>query len=183
MESAIGKLIAKKEQGALETFVRTYEWSMNVISTIVFVCTSLLIVPFMKVYTANVTDVNYIQPALGYWLVIGAFFSCIRLPYQNIVESAGHFRETRNGAIVEAVINIGLSLLLIKPLGSVGVAIGTAVAMAFRTLQYAVYSYKHIVKRSWLLIVKRLTITGINAAIIIVPFFVFGIDNILICFR
>ncbi len=178
IESTIGKMLATKN-AQLTSFVSMYECGMNIISAVVFGCTALLVVPFMKVYMMNITDADYIQPALGCWLVLGAFFSCIRLPYQNIVESAGHFKETRGGAIIEAVINIVLSIALIKSLGSVGVAIGTAAAMAFRTIQYAMYSYKHILKISYLRLIKRLAITVVNILIIIIPYILFGIEHVL----
>lgn len=178
IEAAIGKMIATKDK-QLQSFIDMYEWGINIISTISFVCTALLIVPFMKVYTMGVTDANYICPFLGYWLILGSFFACVRLPYQNVVESAGHFKQTRNGAIAEAAINLGFSVILIKPLGAVGVAMGTVFAMAFRTVQYAIYSYKHILKRPFSVLLKRFITTLVNIALIIVPYYIFRIDDIL----
>lgn len=178
VEASIGKLIASKDK-QLDNFISVYELGMNIISTIVFVSTAILIIPFMKVYMMDVTDVNYIRPALGYWLVFASFLACIRLPYQNIVESAGHFKETRNGAIIEAALNIVLSLILIHSFGAVGVAVGTAFAMAFRTIQYALYSYKHIMKRSYLILLKRMITTGVNISVIMIPYFVLKLDDVL----
>ena len=179
IEAVIGKMIATSKSKQLNSFVSTYELGINVISIISFTCTALLIVPFMQVYTAGVTDVDYIQPMLGYFLVLGSFLACVRLPYQSMVESAGHFKETRNGAILEAVINVTLSLILVNIWGAVGVAIGTVFAMAFRTIQYAIYSYRKILRKSPWLLLKRFGISIINILIIIVPYFVFGVDEIL----
>ena len=180
MEGTIGKMIASGEKKELNIFLEMYEWAMNVISVVAFACTAVLIAPFMKVYTVNVTDAEYIQPVLGIWLVAAAFFSCIRLPYQNVVESAGHFKQTRNGAIIEAMINLGLSLVLIGTFGAVGVAVGTTFAMAFRTIQYAIYSSKYILKRSMFAFLKRAIITGINVMTIIVPFYLLKTDSLLL---
>ena len=175
IESTIGKMIAAKDP-QLKDFIDLYEFGINVISVVVFGCTAVLITPFMRIYTTNITDAEYIQPFLGYWLVLGSFFACIRLPYQSMVESAGFFRETRKGAIIEALLNIGLSLALIVPLGSVGVAVGTAFATAFRTLQYALFSAKHILKRSYFHFAKRAIVTAINTLAILIPYFVFRVD-------
>ena len=179
IESLIGKLIAAKSK-QLESFVDMYEWVINVISTVVFGCTAVLIVPFAKVYTLDITDADYIQPALGYLLVLGSFFASIRLPYQSMVESAGHFKQTRNGAIIEALINLGLSLALIVPFKAVGVAIGTVVAMVFRTIQYAFYSSKNILKRSCLFFIKRGIVTTANILILAIPYQLCGIDVFLL---
>ncbi len=178
VEASIGKMIASREK-QMERFVNAYELGMNVVSTAVFACTAILIVPFMKVYMNGVTDADYIQPALGYCLVLGSFFACIRLPYQNIVESAGHFKETRNGALAEAAINIVISLALVGTFGAVGVALGTVFAMAFRTIQYAMYCDKQLLKRSYQHLLKRMLVTCFNIAVIIAPYFVLKLDNVL----
>ena len=182
MESVIGKMIASGKREELVSFVDVYEWVISVISIIAFVCTAILIAPFMKVYTLSVTDADYIQPILGYLLVFASFLECIRLPYKSMVESAGHFKQTRNGAIVEASINIGVSLLFIKPFGSVGVAFGTVMAMAFRTLQYAIYSTKVILKRKYRFILKRVLITLINVLLIMLPYMLTGMDAMLMSY-
>ena len=64
---------------------------------------------------------------------------CIRLPYQAAVYAAGHFKQTRNGAAAEAVINISLSVCLVPFAGLIGVAVGTFAAMTVRTVQYIWY--------------------------------------------
>lgn len=176
MESVIGKMIANDDNEQLNSFVEMYEWIINVISVVAFGCTAVLLVPFVKVYTLNITDAEYIQPALGYWLVAAAFISCIRLPYQNVVESAGHFKETRNGAVVEALINVVTSIVLVGFFGAVGVAAGTTFAMAFRTVQYAAYSSRKILKRSCVAILKRAVTTGVNIILFMVPYFLFELD-------
>ena len=70
--------------------------------------------------------------------------SCMRRPYQMAVEAAGHFKQTRNGAILEVIVNIVVSVVMLKLFGIIGVLIGTFAAAMIRTLQYAFYSYKHI---------------------------------------
>ena len=178
IEATIGKMIATKDK-QLDSFLDIYEWGINLISTIAFICTAILIVPFMNVYMNGVTDANYLQPVLGLVLVLGAFLACVRLPYQNIVESAGHFKQTRRGAIIEASINISFSIALVGSFGAVGVAMGTVFAIAFRTVQYALYAYKHIVNRSRILLLKRVITTFLNIVCVCVVYVLFDINGIL----
>ena len=147
MEAAFGNMLAKQEDKILHRNVGLLEFIIFYISTICFSAAIVLIVSFVTVYTAGIEDVNYSRPLFGVLLCVAEMFWCIRIPYQSVVLAAGQFKETRNGAIAEPVINIIISLVLVWKLGLTGVAIGTVVAMAFRTIQYAVYMSKKIVIR------------------------------------
>ena len=179
IEAILGKMIAAKEQSKLLNGMNMYEWIINVISIVAFSSTAVLIIPFMQVYTKDFTDMNYIQPLFGYLLCVAFYFSCVRLPYQSVVEAAGHFKNTRNGAITEAVINIAVSLMLVKWLGCNGVAVGTVAAMLFRTVQYAIYASKIILQRSLMHIVKRFVVSAVNIGAIMFVYLKFGLNEIL----
>jgi len=159
MESLLGHFLAKEEKYKIKMSIEIYEWVINVISIIAFSCTAILIVPFMQVYTKGASDTNYMQPVFGWILSIAFFLACIRLPYQNLVEAAGHFKKTRNGAIWEAAINVMTSIILVERLGCAGVAIGTTAAMLFRTIQYGIYVSRNIINRSVLVFIKRLLVS------------------------
>ena len=164
VEAAFGNMIAKGEKKVLERNLSLFEFLIYSLSTLLFTCLGILIVSFVSVYTKGVTDVNYIRPEFGYLIAISEFFNCIRIPYQAVARAAGHYRQTRNGAIFEAVINIVISLVLVKRWGLVGVTVGTLCAMLFRTLQYSIYISKNIVNRSVFVTFKRLLISGVNSA-------------------
>ncbi|HDR7334336.1 TPA: polysaccharide biosynthesis C-terminal domain-containing protein [Bacillus anthracis] len=154
--AALGNMIANKEDKALSENFRIYEFFLFTAATIAFTCTALLIVPFVMVYTKGVNDVNYYRPLFGYMVSASMFFYCIRIPYDDLVEAVGHFKETRNGAIFESLMNITISIIFVQKLGLIGVTIGTLCAMVFRTFQYALYSSKHILNRSIRVVIKRL---------------------------
>ena len=154
--AALGNMIANKEDRALSENFRIYEFFLFTAATIAFTCTALLIVPFVMVYTKGVNDVNYYRPLFGYMVSASMFFYCIRIPYDDLVEAVGHFKETRNGAIFESLMNITISIIFVQKLGLIGVTIGTLCAMVFRTFQYALYSSKHILNRSIRVVIKRL---------------------------
>ena len=94
-----------------------------------FTCAAMLIVPFVLVYTQGIVDVDYNQPLLGYIMCLAYWINIIRLPYQNVMETAGHFMQTKKMAIIEAVLNVGISCILVMMFGIVGVAVGTVIAM------------------------------------------------------
>lgn len=180
IEAMLGDTIAKESTVQLNAKVNAYEWVLNVISCIALICSAMLIVPFVMIYTQGVSDTNYEQPIFAYLLCFATFMSCIRLPYQNLVEASGHFKETRNGAIGEAIINIVVSVMFVKKWGCVGVAIGTIVAMTVRTIQYAEYASKFILFRNSKIYLKRFIVSFISIAVTMTMFYVFNLGDVLV---
>ena len=136
IDASFGDMIARGEKEQLNKSFNAYELFYFTITTIAYTCTLILIVPFIKVYTAGITDANYIRPLFASLLVISEFIWAVRLPYSGLTLAAGHFKQTRKGAWVEAISNIVISLILVWKLGITGVAIGTLVAMAIRTVEF-----------------------------------------------
>lgn len=168
ISAAFGNMLAKKETEALLHNLRLYELMVYTLSIILYSTTFLLITPFVMVYTDGIIDANYNRPIFGYIMSIAYLFFCIRIPYQNIVEVAGHFKQTKKGAYVEAILNLSVSIIFSVKYGIVGVAIGILVAMAFRTFQYAFYVSNNIIIRSHKEFLKRLLLSGVTFAIIII---------------
>lgn len=125
-----------------------YELINQIIVTIIYACTLVLIVPFVGIYTQGIHDINYIRPAFAIIFVIAEFFYMLRTPYNMIIATSGHFKETKTGAWIESIINVVFSVILIFKYGMVGVAIGTLIAMIYRTIDLFCYSDRVILKRS-----------------------------------
>ena len=156
MEAAFGNMWAKNEIETAKRNFRLYEFSMFTFVSIVFSCVGILIVPFIRVYTKGVTDTNYILYSFAILVTITEAMYCIRNPYLTLVQATGHYKETKNGAAVEAIINIAISIVLVNIVGLNGVIIGTLVANTFRTVQYAIYISRNIFHRSLLEVGKRM---------------------------
>lgn len=143
-----GDMLAKGEYENLNKKFSNYEVIYNSLCVVIFLCTFLLIVPFVQVYTDGVNDVNYMRYDFAFLFVLSEFIAMIRVPYSSIVQTAGHFKETQKGAWVEAIVNIVLSVILVKQFGLIGVTIGTIVAMTIRTIEFSYHSSKYIIKRN-----------------------------------
>ena len=149
--AAIGNLIAKGEENALQTSFELYQMVNTAAVTFACVVEAILILPFVRIYTNGVTDALYIRPVFAYTMIAAQWFFCMRIPYNNTIYAAGQYRETKFGAYLEVLLNLSLSLVLLKPLGICGVAVGTFVAMAARAVYMAWYLSKHLLFRKlWL---------------------------------
>ncbi len=81
--------------------------------------------------------------------------------YTNFKEAAGIFYEDRYVALAQLVFNIGISLILVKPLGVAGVMIGSIVgALIPYFTAYPKYVYKNVLGRDYKEYI-RVTITGV----------------------
>ena len=178
-EAPLGINIAKKQQDKLNENTKKVEMLTFASATIIYGCTAKLLIPFVSLYTNGIIDVNYIMPTYAILICTHQFLSCIRLPYFTLVSAAGHFKQTRNGSIVEAIINLTVSILLVKKLGLVGVAIGTLCAIVFRTIQYSIYASKNILCRKYSEFVKRLIVSIVEMIVftVILNFISIGNSN------
>lgn len=148
MEAAFGEAIAKNQTEYLRYLYRRYSILLMAVTTVLFGCTGILIVPFVKLYTKGITDVNYIEPEFALILLMSEAINCLALPCSSLPVAANHLRQTRWGAYGEAIINIAVSCLLISKTPLVGVALGTLVATTFRGIYYINYSSKKILEIS-----------------------------------
>lgn len=147
LEAAFGNMLAKNELKSASKNLETYEYFVYTFVSLIFSCGLVLIVPFVKVYTAGITDVNYNMPTFACIAVVAQMIMCIRQPYLSIVQAAGHYKQTRNGALVEASLNVLITFALTPVLGLVGAALGMFFANTFRTIQYMFYLRKNIIFR------------------------------------
>lgn len=165
--SAFGDMLARGERDVVYTQFRRYENAVFSVSVVCFACTAVLITPFISVYTRGVRDVGYYRPLFGYLLSAAAFFACVRQPYKTLVYAMGHFRQTRGGAMIEAVVNLAVSVALVPRYGLVGAVVGTLFAFAFRTIQYAHYLYCQVFGWRFAGVGKRLAVSAGNIAVIV----------------
>lgn len=165
MEAGFGNMIALNEKENLNKKFGMYEFLSYTIVTIMFTCAGILILPFVKVYTGGITDINYIRPAFAFIIVLAYAVFAVRSPYNILTLAAGHYRQTRNGAFAEAAINVAVSIVGVYFWGIVGVALGTLCAMTFRTVQYAWYLSENILERSFTVFIKRVGTSALSAAL------------------
>ena len=166
LEALFGNMLANHEIDTMNRTFNLYETMISIISSILFGTTLGMILPFVRIYTAAITDADYIQPLFATLLTIASVLFCWKLPYQAAVHSAGHYKQTRIGAYGEALINIVVSIILVIKLGLVGVAIGTILATLFRLLYYVVYLSKNIIRREISMFFRRQMVNVLNLTIL-----------------
>lgn len=155
-----------------EAFVKLYDayevYFMGLIFAILTVV-YILILPFMRLYTAGVNDVNYINFWLPVLFVVIKLLTNARTSSNNLITIAGHFRNTQFRSIMESAINLGASIIFVSFFGIYGVLMGTIAALLYRSIDIVVYANRVLLERSsWVTFRRWLTNVAVFAAIVFI---------------
>lgn len=136
MEAEFGEMIARGNQVQLRCAVRKYQRLIAAATTVLFGCAGILIVPFVRLYTAGIEDAQYIQPLFALILLLAEALNCLMIPYSALPVASNRIRQTQWGAYAEAALNLVCSLVLMQYHPLLGAAAGTLIATVFRSVYY-----------------------------------------------
>lgn len=157
----LGEYWALNQIKKLENYFSLYEWTMHTLTTLIYGCTLMLIVPFIQVYTSGIKDANYMVPFFAMTITLAFAIQNIRNPYNSLIMCVGHYKQTQGNYITVTIINIAISILTVYKFGLVGVAMGTLMALSFQTLWQARYTYRNILNWKFRLFLKQLAVDSL----------------------
>ncbi|MGN0398087.1 MAG: lipopolysaccharide biosynthesis protein [Candidatus Fimimorpha sp.] len=169
ISALIGNMLARNEIDQLKKTFSKFEWMMHTVTVLLFAVTAITIVPFVKVYTCGLDDsASYIVPYFPLIMTLAIAARCIQMPYNVVIQAAGHFKETQFSAIIEPILNIIVSILMVYKFGLVGVAIGTLVSMSYRVVYLAIYLIRNILHNSAIDFLKQIIVDIVTIIIMLV---------------
>ena len=115
----------------------------------------VFLTPFLKLYTAGVNDISYIDKYLPLLFVLSRLLSCARVSCADVINYAQHYKLTQNRCIAEATINVVVSVACVVRFGIYGVLFGTIAALLYRANDMIIYANKKILNRSPWVTYKR----------------------------
>ena len=129
------------------------------------------IIPFVKLYTKGVTDINYIYTWLPLCFCLVQILSRSRSISGNLTGIAGYAKPVSYVSLIEAISNAVMSIVLVQFFGIYGVLLATVCALPIKVIYVNYIAEKKIMKRApW----KTFAIFGVN-------YFVFGVTVLLNC--
>lgn len=147
LTSFLGIKIAESDLEESNKAFGFVEFIYHNLMTLLFSLMAILIVPFVRVYTAGIDDANYVQPLFAILMVSGYYIANLRIPYHVVIKAAGHYKQTQTSAIIEASLNVIVTLVLIKLSPLLAVSVGFLTAMIYRTVYYIWYLRDNILYR------------------------------------
>lgn len=164
-----GELIAKKDSNELRKACDSYEfWYQNILG-VVYCIYALSLLPFIQIYTRGVNDGNYIRPIAMLCFWAAAYTAQVKDSSNILITSAGKYNESKKYYVLEATINLFLSLLLVHKYGICGVLVATIISHLYLDNMIIVYVSKHITNTK---ITKTYSRILRNFALIVFLFFI-----------
>ncbi len=149
--SGLTFLLGQMFQTDRKQFIRCYDAFETIyIMAVSFILTmmALFLLPFIRIYTKGVSDINYIDSLLLMLFVMMNLLANGKLPANQVINFAGCFQETRHHAVMEAVINLSVSVVAICLWGIYGTLCGTIAALIYRSTVMIHYANRKLLLRS-----------------------------------
>lgn len=160
-----------------ERFKRYFDAYEAVFITAIFIIFTLMatfLLPIITLYTKGITDIDYYNPMLLILFVIMKLLTNSKIPCNDVINFEGMFEATKHHAIIEAMLNITVSIIAINIWGIIGGIIGTIAALLYRGNMMIYYANKKILDRN---IMKTYRKYIVNFALFFVIILVLGVDT------
>ncbi len=137
----LGHSIAKGED--VSPKYNLYEFFISGILTVAFSTASLLILPFINIYTNVVSDTNYINAAFAYLILVWGAVHSFRIPYTAMINATAIYDKMRKLNITNLVLLFVSCLTLTYFMGIEGTIISMIVVALHRNLLFLYILNKH----------------------------------------
>lgn len=151
-----GHLLSSNDMQICKATYEEYEKLFYYLISIIFSICAVALYPFVQLYIGEVDGVQYADVWLVILFITNAVLANVRIPQLTIVTAAGHFKETQWHAMVEAIINIVVSITLVFRCGIYGVLIGTTCSFLFRDVMFVWYANRNILNRPVINTIKNM---------------------------
>lgn len=138
-QNSLGQII-NTEKGHAKDIIREYEYTTILVAAILFSTTLALIMPFVRLYTAQINDANYIQPNIAILLVLISVLQIIHIPSGRCIELSGDFSAVKKIQLTTFVLLALLSILGAWLFGLIGLLMAkliTNIILATMEIYYA----------------------------------------------
>ncbi|MBO7237958.1 MAG: hypothetical protein J6U96_01530, partial [Elusimicrobiaceae bacterium] len=149
LAASFGDVIVRSQKNILKKATQQFEQFYYILITVVYSTALLLIIPFIKLYTSNITDVNYILPWFGFMCVLNGLLYNLKTPQGMLVISAGMYRQTRWQSTTQALIAAVGGLIGAYFWGIYGIMGGLMLSNIYRDIDLLFFIPRHLTKLSY----------------------------------
>ena len=146
MISAFGDLLARDTGDKIRVVYEKFDSAYHVLWTVIITCLAVLLLPFVRVYTMGVTDINYILPFESELFIAIAAVWMLRNQQTLLMTAKGRFRDMRKSMLIEAIIVAIGGALGYKICGIKGVLIAKLIGTLYMFICLAMYNYRNILQ-------------------------------------
>lgn len=139
LNASFGEIIAQNDQNKLKNVYNEFEFSYYILISVAYSLCLTVILPFIKIYTANIHDINYILPVLAFLFTLNGYLYNLKTPQGMLVGSAGLFKDTRFQTSIQALILLFGCVILVPKYNIYGVMIASILSNLYRCLDLIIY--------------------------------------------
>ncbi|MEG0834694.1 MAG: hypothetical protein RR413_04550 [Christensenellaceae bacterium] len=148
---SVGFLLGHEYNKSIELYTKLHDafdcfFDMLICSTMAIAYA--VIIPFIKLYTSGISDVVYVNKLYPILFCGVAILTWSRYAAGNLTSLAGYAKKIGNISMIEAGINVLLSLMLIKVFGIAGALLATVVALLYKSNYLITFVNRKVLKRS-----------------------------------
>ena len=180
LAASFGDVIARKQHRILKEATQQFEQTYYIFLTVVYGVCLLMILSFVKIYTTDINDVNYILPWLGFLFVLRGLLDHLKTPQGMLVLSAGMYRQTRWQTTTQALIAVIGGVIGGYFWGLYGIIGGGILSHLYRDIDLLFFIPKHVTKLSYVRSLRHMLLVLGNFGLItfIWYFYPFQIDTV-----
>ena len=176
LSASFGDVIARNEKEILKKAYNEFELSYYILITVVYAVSFILIMPFIRIYTQNIADVNYELPVLGFLMVLNGLLYNIKTPQGMMVISAGWYKETKIQTTIQALILVIVGSICGYYCGITGILMGAILSNIYRDIDLAFFIPKYLLCINPLKTISRILLVLILAVSLYLPFYFYPIN-------
>lgn len=173
----LGALFAENDKKSLTRVYTQYEIISFMGLSVILGTAAFLILPFVRMYTKGIEDVNYIDALLAILLIAKNFFEILHIPSGQMIQMSGSFQAAKKIQII-ACVALAILLMVGFVLADLYVVI---CAVLFAAIVLAVleiiYAEKNILNRGWLALIR----STIPALVLCVICTGLGMSRLVVC--
>lgn len=106
--NGFGQLLSNGKKKEVYKKFELYEYIVILAATLLLSCVLSLIIPFIKLYTLSVTDINYVNYYMAILLAAIVIFEVIHIPSGHIINVTGNFKTAKKIQIYASIVLITL---------------------------------------------------------------------------
>ena len=135
-----GQILTEKKRGEVWLFFKEYEYISIFFTFIMMTVSSGLILPFIRLYTKGVDDINYYDVRIAVLMVLIGTVEMLHIPSGHIINMSGNFKVSKNFQIVACILLVTLMTLL----GSISGVYGMLLSLLVVAILLAVLEIGYI---------------------------------------
>ncbi|WP_143753872.1 hypothetical protein [Collinsella sp. An271] len=169
-QASFGDVIARGESETLKRSFREFQALTYGVTGVACGVGIALIVPFVRLYTADIADVDYAYPLVGILCMANVLLYHLKTPQGLLVIAAGKYRDTRLQTSLQTVILLVGSIVLGAAFGMPGILSGMIFSNLYRDIDLMFYVPREVTKTEPMETLKFMLLAVAVCALVSVPY-------------